>query len=378
MHVTFDTEQHIGRRREQQDAVRARTGLPGFPEGALLAVVCDGMGGLQGGAEASYLAADTFLAAFGRTAHAEPVAEVLRRALAEAGRAVYTAARARGVEGDMGTTLVAAVVEGERLHWISVGDSRLYLVRGGQAHQLNTEHNLATRLVEAVRSGKLSAEEAAAHPQRHALTSFLGTARLDEIDGATEPLLLHPGDRVLLCSDGLHGTLSDAELVGLLATAPQSREAHELVQAALTRERPNQDNVSAVVLTAVTRNADAQAEPALTQVRPPMAPLPAPKPADAGWKPLALLGVLLLAAGAAFLSLRTGPLAPVPALDSTRTMPVDSLRPDSARADSLRRDSLRADSLARRDTTRLRPDALRPDTLPASADSAQRLRLSAR
>jgi PPM family protein phosphatase len=353
MHFTIDTEQHIGQRREQQDAVRVRADLPGFAEGALLAVVCDGMGGLQGGEEAARLAADAFTATFGRVAHAEPVGDVMRRSLAEAGRAVFQAARARGVEGDMGTTLVAAALEGERLHWLSVGDSRLYLVRGGRLQQLNTEHTLGTRLREAVRSGRLSAEEAEAHPQRHALTSFLGVARLDEIDGALDPVPLQPGDRLVLCSDGLHGVLSDEVMAGVLAQAPRGREAGALVDAVLAAQRPHQDNVSVCVV-----NVEAAPEPVATTVLPPMPPPSPPRPDDAGWKPLALFGVVLLVAGAAaFYVMRNGPTAPEQTADTLRTVaPADTLPPDSLRPDSAGR--------VGGDTVRLRPGALPPDTLP--------------
>ncbi|HYE57057.1 MAG TPA: protein phosphatase 2C domain-containing protein [Rhodothermales bacterium] len=363
MRFTIDTEQHIGQRREQQDAVRVRADLPGFPEGSLLAVVCDGMGGLKGGEEASRLAADAFTASFGRISHAEPVPDVMRRALSEAGRAVFQAARARGVEGDMGTTLVAALVEADRLHWLSVGDSRLYLVREGRLQQLNTEHTLGTRLREAVRSGRLSAEEAEGHPQRHALTSFLGVARLDEIDGALDPMTLLPGDLVLLCSDGLHGVLSDEAMGAVLAQAPRGREANALVSAVLAVQRPHQDNVTACVIVAETAP-----EPVTTQALPPMEPPAPPKPEDAGWKPLALLGlVLLISAAVVFFVMREGPTAPARPVDTLQTAgPRDSLRPDSLRPDSA--------APAAGDSVRLRPGAQPPDTLPRPipADSLRR------
>ena len=387
--MTFHVEadQHIGRRAEQQDAVRTAGRVAGFAPGSALAIVADGMGGMTGGAEAARVAADTFVAAFARGAHAEPASGVLHRALGEAGAAVFQHARAAGVEGGMGTTFVAASFEHDRLFWTTVGDSRLYHVRAGRLAQLNAEHTLGARLMKGVAAGMLTREDALAHPDRHALTSFLGLEKIEEIDGNLEPLRLAEGDRVLLCSDGLHGTLSDDEMAAVLAAHPAAGAAAALVAAVLAKDRPSQDNVTACVVTcgaASARPRPPAAEPAVTVSLTPGLTAPArPGPAvpgapSGGARPrrLALLGALVLLVGAGLggavvWALRDAPAARPSPVDSTALGP--ALRPDtvaffapldSTRADSIRQDSARL-SPSRSDT--VAPSALRPPVPPAPA-----------
>ena len=123
-------------------------------------------------------------------------------------------------EGELdnaGTTLAAAVVHQQALHWIAVGDSRIYLYRAGRVTLLTADHVYARELDREVVAGRIAATEAAEHPQREALTSFLGMPDLDQVECNLQPVPLHPGDRVLLCSDGLYRNLGEAELAEELA-----------------------------------------------------------------------------------------------------------------------------------------------------------------
>ncbi len=345
MPLVISIAQHIGTRAEQQDAARVREHVPGFPDGTVGVVVADGMGGHAGGAAASRIAADVFTGALARTAHAEPAADVLHRATGEAGREVHAAARAAGVEDDMGTTLVAAIVEPERFAWMSVGDSGVYVVRSGDIEKLNTPHTLGTRLDRAVAEGRVTAEDAASNRQRHALTSFLGQARLTEIDGAVEPVLLAVGDRLILCSDGLFGTLTDDEMTAVLAAVVPEHAAQALVDAVLSRGRERQDNVTALVVTRTP--ALPAAPPPPSGASPAVAAPPSARPP--AWRPLVWIGVLVAVAAVAFwLWPRLRP-APVPVAADTLAVP-------------------RADSLAARDTTAR--DTLARDTTALPAPSA--------
>jgi protein phosphatase len=245
--------QNQGKRREQQDAftISDPTDTTFLAHAGLLAVVADGMGGMKCGGDASLLAADTMLEAYAVKRPEEPVEEALLRSLIRANRAVLEMARRNGVAGESGTTLVAAAVLGNRLWWIAAGDSRLYLARKGELLRLTEDHVYATELDRSVLLGRLSPEEALFHPEREALTSFLGLEDLPEVDRNQRPLRLEAGDRLLLCSDGLYKFLPLEETAAILCDGerrhPQA-QAERLVEATLRKDAPGQDNITVIVL----------------------------------------------------------------------------------------------------------------------------------
>ena len=208
-----------------------------------LFAVADGMGGHAGGEVAARLAVDSLRAAF-RNA---PTIEGLRRAVAEANRAVWRQGQSqRGLLG-MGTTLtVTALVEdpGGRqvVALANVGDSRAYVYSRGQVIQVTADHSLAE---EKVRQGQLTEAEAAVHPHRHVLTRALGVS--SDVDVDLWELHLHDGDRILLCSDGLTNEVDDERIGEVLGSVKDpSGAAKRLVKAAL--DHGGSDNVTCVVI----------------------------------------------------------------------------------------------------------------------------------
>jgi protein phosphatase len=126
-----------------------------------------------------------------------------------------------------------------------VGDSRLYRMRGARLEQLSRDHSYVQALVDA---GELAAEAVATHPQRHVRAQCLGGATPDGIEVEAETIPAEPGDRLLLCTDGLTGELADARIEGLLAAEPDDRRAAQaLVDAALAAG--GHDNVTVIVAT---------------------------------------------------------------------------------------------------------------------------------
>lgn len=249
MRVIPGNARQVGDRHEQQDEF-AFTNIEDatfVAHGGVLAVVADGMGGMAMGRQASQCAVRTILAAYGEKSRDEAIPEALIRALYHANGAILQLAEEASMRGKVGTTIVAAVIHQGLLHWVSVGDSRLYLYRQGTLSQITTDHAYAVELARAVKRGDLTQEEAEHHPERHSLTSYLGVESLTTIDTSTTPLSLHAGDRVLLCSDGLHETLDAMEMSAVLAGAPQ-QAAEALVRKALSKQKPHQDNVTAVVM----------------------------------------------------------------------------------------------------------------------------------
>jgi len=204
-----------------------------------LFAVADGMGGAQAGEVASRLAA----AALREYHEADRLApdERLQAIIQEANRRIYERARADSDVSGMGTTVTAALLIGGRVTLGHVGDSRAYRIRDGELEQLTEDHSLVGDLM---RSGRLTPEEADAHPQRSVITRALGTD--PEVDIDTSSVDIQPGDLFLLCSDGLTTMVADEDILGILAAAPTLDDAaRELVRAANTGG--GEDNVTVVL-----------------------------------------------------------------------------------------------------------------------------------
>jgi len=241
--------QHMGRRSEQQDAF-------GFSDPAdeaaieqkgLLAVVADGMGGMEKGASASNAAIQTLLDEHDRFDGAQPLPDWCRRAVGRANRSVLEIAEEAGLAGEVGTTLSAVLVQGNQLHWVNVGDSRVYLARNDELIQLTDDHIYARELQEKVKEGDMSAEEAIHHPERGALTSYLGMPEMKHIDQNERPFRLQHGDRLLICSDGLYDALEDEQLQAALELSPQEA-CTALLQQVVGEAEEHQDNATIMVL----------------------------------------------------------------------------------------------------------------------------------
>lgn len=218
---------------------------PGFVEHAgIMAVVADGMGGLAGGGEASHIAAQTMRKAYEQKSAEDSIPEALLYSLGKANKVVYGLTERIGKAG---TTLVAAVMHEEGIHWISVGDSRVYLLRDKQLTKLTVEHNFELELMKRVAREEMTLEEARAHEQRHALISFLGGSAVKHIDRSLKPLPLRKDDRVMLCSDGLYRTLSDQMIAASLGGKPQDA-ADRLIREAVGQEINHQDNATVLIM----------------------------------------------------------------------------------------------------------------------------------
>ena len=192
------------------------------------------MGGAQAGEVASGLAAETL-------AREVAAGAPLRQAAKAANAAVFARANDNIEQTGMGTTLTALLLEGDEGRFAHVGDSRAYLLRGGELQQLTDDHSLVGEMV---REGRLTPGEAAVHPHRSILSRALGTephVRIDELVVA-----LAPDDVLLLCSDGLCGVVTDEDIRKQLARPDPAEAARKLIQ--LARKRGGPDNITAVVL----------------------------------------------------------------------------------------------------------------------------------
>jgi PPM family protein phosphatase len=209
----------------------------------VLMLVCDGMGGRAAGAVAAELAASTIkheLQSEGANVGQAPV-HSLKRAVLGANDTVHEQAQAHPAERGMGTTCTAAILSPDRLSIAHVGDSRAYLLRNRQLRTLTRDQTLAADLVDA---GVLKPSEVERFPYRHVLAQALGTS--PRVEPATTDVELREGDRVLLCSDGLHGVVSEQAIAAILGDVSDPADASQaLIAAALKAGGP--DNVTVVV-----------------------------------------------------------------------------------------------------------------------------------
>jgi protein phosphatase len=213
-----------------------------FQRKGRLAVIADGMGGYEGGQEASRMAVETVLHVYGQDPASDPGAALVKGFLAAHDRIREYAEAHPELQG-MGTTCTALALRGLKLFVVHIGDSRLYLLRRGTILRLTHDHSYVGRLVE---SGILRSEEAETHPQRHILTAALGAGDELSPDAFTEPLELEAGDALVLCTDGLWSQVSEKELLGVVSSNRPAAACTELVR--IARDRGGPDNITLQIL----------------------------------------------------------------------------------------------------------------------------------
>jgi serine/threonine protein phosphatase PrpC len=242
-----------------------------------LFVVADGMGGHDAGDQASRFVTDSVAHAMthgenmpdAETAKTGDVlADWMQRSLKRIDRELRKQVRAAGLPNQAGSTATVAAVVGDNLHIAHVGDSRAYRLRAGVLDQLTHDHSW---VAEQVRTGQMTPEEAATHPKRHMLTHCLGIGQAPTVQALS--FAIEPGDRFLLCSDGLHGVVPDAILRRVLGEESEPQvAARRLV--VIANEAGGPDNVSVIVIDAgraelvpvdVSASGPALVEPAVTE-----------------------------------------------------------------------------------------------------------------
>lgn len=237
-----------GRPYQEDDCAIVRVS-DGKGRDALLAVLADGMGGHAGGAVASDVATRSFVEAY-RGSSAAETGERLQLALSAANDSIAERSdKEPGLQG-MGCTLVGLQLSGDRLDWISVGDSPLWLYTSGALRRLNEDHSMTPLLQARVERGEMTANAAALHPSRNALRSAVIGEDIPLVDLAFMPLQAQPGDVVLLASDGLC-SLNDAEIGDILRRnrdGDAEQMADALIGAVDALGRSDQDNTTVVVL----------------------------------------------------------------------------------------------------------------------------------
>lgn len=234
-----------GSRSQQEDAAA----LWQYSQG-VCAVLCDGMGGLPYGEIASQecvrlLQADRTV----QYCEEDILPAVLQRQVNQVDRTMAAWEDDDGQKLFCGTTLIFAVLRREHLYFASVGDSHLYLLHDHSLRLLTEEHNYLAELLKEVQCGTLDKTEALCHPQKDALTSYIGKGELPKLQITETPVILEKGDLLLLCSDGLYRTLSEEEILQLLIQSPSVEDAADaLIGAVENRALPHQDNTTLLLI----------------------------------------------------------------------------------------------------------------------------------
>ena len=206
-----------------------------------LYLVADGMGGCSAGEVASSTAISAFVKAMKETQDTE-ILDKMVGAIVHCNKAVFEKAKQDVIFMDMGTTLVAAVIENGKVFIVYVGDSRAYLFRKNQLKQLTTDHSYVMELVQ---SGSITLQEVEVHPKRNIITRAIGIKEDVEADTVLEEV--HSGEQILLCTDGLSGMLSVEEMTKILSkNEPIQQKVEDLT--ALANEKGGLDNISLILI----------------------------------------------------------------------------------------------------------------------------------
>lgn len=238
----------IGGREEQQDSV----GYDIRPDEGF-AVICDGMGGHNGGKLASALAVDLLVKTYTEVYPAHDMHEILVDTVEEADRKVAAITDDDGNRLHAGSTVAAAFIRGHILHWVSVGDSRIYLFRNGELVQATEDHTYQLLLDERRASGEIGEEAYRTESQKgEALISFLGVNGLPRISTNDTPFPLLQGDKVLMMSDGLYKLVSDEEIGRILDNFSNIQDALKALDLKAQRAAKNsgiqRDNMTVVLI----------------------------------------------------------------------------------------------------------------------------------
>ncbi|HEX9013999.1 MAG TPA: protein phosphatase 2C domain-containing protein [Anaerolineaceae bacterium] len=233
---------------------------------ALLAVLSDGIGGHRAGEVAAEMAVNTISQQVSRSSGGDPT-RILQQAVQEASQAIYRHALGDQTRKGMGATCAVAWIIGSRLYAATVGDSRLYLMRGSAIRQLSTDH---TWVQEAVERGYLQPDQAKGHPNAHVIRRYLGSPTPPKVDirmrlssresdteaEANQGLVLQTGDRLLLCSDGLTDLVSNEEILSVFQTRPVNAAVDALIE--LANLRGGHDNITLIAIDVPTVRAPAR------------------------------------------------------------------------------------------------------------------------
>lgn len=238
----------IGTRDYQQDLGYYYTGTD-----CVFSIICDGMGGMEGGERASRAAVDQFVQDFRQERGVVNVPEFLVKEAGRLNQVVAGLKNSSGAPLQGGTTLVAVYCSGNQMYWVSVGDSRIYLIRGNRIKPLNREHNYRLTLQMNLESGLINKDtydRESTGRQADALVSYIGMEQLAMVDVSQAPIIMQEGDVVVLCSDGVCKSLNDSQICAMVRDNDVDMDiaADRLTGMAMRYGARGQDNTTVILV----------------------------------------------------------------------------------------------------------------------------------
>ncbi len=235
MRYSFYGETNVGRVRDHNEDAFLTS------DTHIFGMVSDGMGGLAAGEVASQITKDSVNSAFEKAGPDTALSRIVNNAITDANNNVRKAQKEKPEASGMGCTCVLLAFRKKEYCIGYVGDSRIYRYRDNQLHQMTVDHSYVEELFQ---RGLISAEEKSTHPYKNSITRYVGHEDVIKVDVSSGPL--KPGDRFILCSDGLHGEVTDSQIAGVLRDNMNPKDCvQKLIQLAL--EHGGKDNVSVVV-----------------------------------------------------------------------------------------------------------------------------------
>lgn len=245
-----------GKNNEDRYGVSAFQTETNPPVPILLAVLSDGIGGHRAGEVASEMAVDVISQYAAESDGSDP-STIMREAIHLASDTIHQQSQENNEQQGMGATVACVWIAGDRLFTATVGDSRIYLIRGGQIFQLSVDH---TWIQEALDLGLIQPDQVNGHPNAHVIRRYLGSPshpevdfRLRVYDGESDQqsitnqgMRLQPNDRLLLCSDGLTDLVSDAEILAVLREKPMNEAVDILID--MANQRGGHDNITLILI----------------------------------------------------------------------------------------------------------------------------------
>lgn len=234
-----------GKREQQQDFYISKQ----LPD-RTIAIVCDGMGGMNGGNIASRHAAQALMEDMEQVVWGSDMYSFFKQELEKLDDEIYGLKNPDGSRMGAGTTIVSVLLFGDMLYWFSVGDSKLYYMRRREMYCVTREHNYALQLDEMHRQKQIDDEEYLQEAKKgEQLISYLGMGMAELFDGNYSPFVMERGDKILLCTDGLYRSVSQKEIENILLL-PESAEqlCLRLEKTILSKNVQNQDNATWIIL----------------------------------------------------------------------------------------------------------------------------------
>ncbi len=238
--------QGMGKRSYQEDAfcVANVFNEEKLRKQGLLFAVCDGMGGLSAGSDAANIAIELIRSRFFEMDPKDDISKCLCESLKAASLEINGKYHEQS-----GSTGIAGVIFDGKLHFASVGDSFIYLLRNNIPIRLNKPHNLQSKIYdECIENDEWNPFLARNNVEKNSLTSFLGMKQLPYIDSTVKPISLLPRDVVLICSDGATLAFEEDELKDILVTTDAVESSHRIEKKIMELNRPNQDNYTAIII----------------------------------------------------------------------------------------------------------------------------------